>query len=285
MRFTSIATFAALYLAGLTQSAPVESRGISSLYGVSYTARNSDGSCQSSSQITASVKMMKSSGISHIRTYSQECDQLPNILKAIDSAGGGMTVLAAVWIDGTANDDKEIQALKSTLSSSKTDAIRGILVGNEVIFKGIMSSSALVKKIKEVKSFAKGIDVGSAEIDGTYTPDMVAASDIVCANIQPFYSTVDIDGAFDNVKQRYHNFQKVAGGKEVMVTETGWPSSGASRGPAVPSTANALKFAEQISSSSFPYYYFEWEDATWKGSTVDAHFGLLGGNGKSKFAL
>ncbi|KAI8373796.1 glycoside hydrolase superfamily [Blakeslea trispora] len=196
-----------------------------------------------------------------------------------------MTVLAAVWIDGTANDDKEISSLQSTLSSSNTGAIRGILVGNEVIFKGIMSSSTLVKKIKHVKSFAKGIDVGSAEIDGTYTPDMVEASDIVCANMQPFYSTVGIDGAFDNVNQRYNNFKKVAGGKKVYITETGWPSSGAARGAAVPSVTNALKFAEQISASSLPYYYFEWEDASWKGASVDAHFGLLGNTGKSKFAL
>ncbi|KAI8081978.1 glycoside hydrolase superfamily [Gilbertella persicaria] len=286
MRFTSLVTITAFYFAGLIQALPIQSRDISSLNGATYTARNSDGSCQSAGQVLASVKLMKASGISNIRTYAQECNQLPNILNAIESVGGGMTVLAAVWIDGTSNDDKEISTLKSVLSStSNLGAIRGILVGNEVLFNGIMSSSELVNKVNKVKAIAKGIQVGSVEVDSTYSSDLVSASEIVCANIHPYFSSVSINDALDNVSTRYNNFKKIAHGKQVYITETGWPSSGSPSGDAVPSLANTQKFAAAISGSSLPYYFFEWQDSNWKSSGVESHFGLLYANGKTKFSI
>ncbi|GAA5795838.1 glycoside hydrolase superfamily [Helicostylum pulchrum] len=285
MRFTSILTIA-LTFAGVIQSLPIETRGIGALHGVTYTARNSDGQCQTAQEIAASVKSMKSKGINNIRTYSQECNQLPAILDAINSSGGGMTVLAAVWIDGTGNDDQEMATLKSVLNSKDTGAINGILVGNEVIFKGQMSSSQLAKKIKTVKSFSKGIKVGTAEMDTTYPPDLMAASDIAAVNIHPYFSQVDVKDALSNLNDRYNNFKKLAHGvSEVFIAETGWPTEGASFGDAVPSVKNTQIFAAALTTSHLPYYFFEWQDSSWKAAGIESHFGLLNTFGRSKFAL
>jgi exo-beta-1,3-glucanase (GH17 family) len=285
MRFTSIITIA-LSFAGLIQALPIESRSINGLYGVTYTARNSDGSCQSASEITNAVHQMKAAGINNIRTYSQECNQLPAILNAIKSNGGDMTVLAAVWIDGTSNDNDEIATLKQVLNSTPDlSPIRGILVGNEVLFQGLMPSSELVSKVKAVKAIAKGIKVGSAEVDTTYSEDLMAASDIVCANIQPFFSHINVKNAASNLNMQYNNFKKTAGGKEVYVTETGWPSSGADAGDSHPSVANMETFAVAVSKISLPYYFFEWQDSQWKSSGIESSFGLIGADGKAKFAF
>jgi glucan 1,3-beta-glucosidase len=225
MRFTSIITFA-LSFAGLIQALPIETRSVSSLYGVSYTPRQSDGSCQSASQIAASVKQMKASGVRSIRTYAQQCNQLPAILNAIKANGGGMTVLAAVWLDGSSADATEISSLKSTLASVDTSAISGILVGNEVVFNRIMSSSTLVQNINTVKAFAKGIKVGTAEVDSTYSQDLVAASDMVSVNIHPYFASVSINDAYSNLQQRYAAVKNSANGKFTQITESGWPSAG-----------------------------------------------------------
>ncbi|KAL9545221.1 hypothetical protein MBANPS3_007249 [Mucor bainieri] len=257
MRFTSIITVA-LSFAGLVKALPIESRGVSSLNGVTYTARNSDGSCQSASEIVSSVKLMKSSGVSKIRTYAQECESLPNILKAI----------------------KEVLN-----SADNTNAITGILVGNEVVFNNIMSSGQLVGKINQVKKIAKGIQVGTAEVDSTYTSDLMSASDFAGVNIHPYFASASIKNAFSNLNQRYNTFKKSAGGKQVYITETGWPSSGAASGAAQPSLANTEAFVTSLSASSLPYYYFEWEDSNWKGAGVESHFGLLNGQGNAKFAI
>jgi exo-beta-1,3-glucanase (GH17 family) len=284
MRFTSLITIA-LSFAGLVKALPIESRGVLPINGVSYTARNSDGSCQSASEIVAAVKLMKASGIGKIRTYAQECESLPNILNAIKQVGG-MSVLPGVWIDGTSNDDDEITRLEKVLNAADNlDAITGILVGNEVIFNNRMSSGQLVEKINKVKAISKGIKVGSAEVDSTYTSDLMDASDFAGVNIHPYFSSASIENAYSNLNQRYINFKKTAGGKQVYITETGWPSSGASSGAAQPSLANAETFVQSVSKSSLPYYYFEWEDSNWKGAGIESHFGLLDSEGKPKFAI
>jgi len=67
---------------------------------------DANGQCKSQSAVTKDVKKYKSNGIINIRTYAQQCNQLDLILNAIKSAGGGMTVLTAVWIDGKISLEK-----------------------------------------------------------------------------------------------------------------------------------------------------------------------------------
>ncbi|KAG1442007.1 hypothetical protein G6F56_011242 [Rhizopus delemar] len=275
-----------LSLFGFIQALPIESRSSGSLYGVSYNARDSSGTCLSASQVASSIKLMKSKGITHIRTYSQECDQLPSILKAIKSNGGGMTVLAAVWIQGNTNDDNEIKTLKSALAKNYgNEYIKGILVGNEVIFNGYLTASSLISKINQVKAFAASYQVGTADIPPSYTTSLISACDFVAANIYPFFSDVAATGAISNLNLQYNNLKKTVGSKELWVTETGWPSAGDALGKAVPSKANAQIYVTGLLKSSIPYYYFEWQDSEWKSSTSEKSFGLLNSAGNIKYTL
>ncbi|KAI8875455.1 glycoside hydrolase family 17 protein [Backusella circina FSU 941] len=289
MRFTAIISLA-ITLAGLTQALPIESRsGSSSLYGVTFSGHNSDGSCMSEKEITNSVHLMKSHGIKNIRTYSQECDQLDAILKAIKKEGGGMRVLAAVWLDGSQKDDQEISKLKAVLAKNKgNSAISGILVGNEVVFSGAMSASALVNKIKAVKKISHGFKVGTADITTSFSKELVAASDFLAANIHPFFGGVTEKDALSNLNAQVNNFKKIAGSKEILVTETGWPTAGSSNQGSKPSTSNAQKYAAALSKSKLKYYYFEWQDSDWKDGgqyNIEKNFGLINSNGKLKFSF
>lgn len=284
MQLTSL-IFTALTFLTTIQALPVERRSMYAFNGVDYTGKNADGSCHTASEVTANIKMMKSYGITRIRTYSQECEILPNILNAISSLGGGMDVLAAVWIEGSADDDTEISSLNTVLNSKKYDIspISKILVGNEVMFNNYISTAQLIGKLETVKAFANGIPVGFVEVDSTYSPDLIAASDFVAVNLHPFYAAVKIDNALESVQTRYNNVVKTAGGKEVIITETGWPSAGGNMGEAVASLANEKAYAAAVSKSSLPYYYFEWEDSLWKGAGTEGHFGLMNQDDKAKF--
>ncbi|KAI8990195.1 glycoside hydrolase superfamily [Pilobolus umbonatus] len=232
---------------------------------------------------------MKKKGVSSIRTYSQECDQLPHILTGIEQCGGGMTVLASVWIDGSDRDNQEISTLKNFLSSSShQSAISGIIVGNEVLFNGRMSASSLAQKIKSVKSFAKGYKVTTSEIDTTYADEVMDVVDFASVNLHPYFSSNDISMAMDTLKSQFNNFKKKAHGKEVLITETGWPSAGASLGNAVASVENAQAYFVSLGQSGLPYYYFEWQDSNWKSPgqyAVENHFGFLNSKGAMKFAV
>lgn len=225
MRFTSIATTLALSFIGLCQALPmIESRAATSahqLKSVTYSPFNPDGTCKTASQITSAIKTMKSDGFKNIRTYQQNCNQLDTILKAIHSDGGGMTVLAGVRISNTPTDDVEMATLKAVLNKKQnTQYIKGILVGNEVVFGKIMSSSVLVQKINAVRAFAKGYKVGTVEIYTTYTQDLIDVSDMISLNIHPYFAQVDIKDALSTLNSQYTSFKKLTK-KPILITETG----------------------------------------------------------------
>jgi exo-beta-1,3-glucanase (GH17 family) len=235
------------------------------------------------------VQDFKTNGIMNIRTYSQECDQLKNILSAID---GSMTVTAAVWLDGSSQDDEEIKQLKSALNAanpSQRKHIQSIMVGNEVLFKGSVSSEALVSKMEQVKKVAQDIPVGTVDTPNTFTSSVIQACDVIGLNIHPYFASVDIDQAGANMVKQYKAFSPKAKGKELYVAETGWPSAGKTKGDAVPSVSNVQSYVKQLKKiSDVKYYYFEAQDSNWKeggNDGVETHFGLYDASGKSKVAL
>ncbi|KAI8096404.1 glycoside hydrolase superfamily [Halteromyces radiatus] len=296
MHFSTLITTAVVTMActtGLVQAAPIQARGQNALYGITYTAKNSDGSCQTTDEVLQYVKDFSNNGIKHIRTYSQECDQLGNILNAISSVDSSMKVTAAVWLDGSSGDDEEINNLLSALkaNSKNIKLIDGITVGNEVIFSGSLSSSALVSKIKQVKSATSSynIPVGTVDTPNTFPSDVIAASDVIGVNIHPYFGGVDISQAGSNMKQQLNTFKSKAQGKSVFVAETGWPSAGNTNGASVPSVSNVQSYVNQLRSmSDIEYYYFEALDSNWKpagNDGVETHFGLYNSNGKSKVSF
>ncbi|KAI8140359.1 glycoside hydrolase superfamily [Fennellomyces sp. T-0311] len=281
MQFSFI--FAFLLIAGLVQALPTK-RASGGLWGITYTGRTSDGTCHSPEQVSEFVKRFKDNGIQNIRTYSQECDQLPNILKAIEKNGGGMKVLAAIWLDGN-NDQEEIANLEKNLKGVNKDLIAGIAVGNEAVHAGLMDASGVASKIKEVKKKFSGFKVGSVDTPDGYQSDMVDASDVIYVNIHPFFGGVSADEAVKNLREQLSRFKGKAGDKEVVIGEVGWPTEGESNGSAKPGTEGLSKLVKALSGSGLQYYFFESHDSKWKNGGaygIEPHWGLLDSQGKSK---
>ncbi|KAI8341647.1 glycoside hydrolase superfamily [Chlamydoabsidia padenii] len=279
---------------GLVQSAPIKIRGNHVLSGITYTAKHPDGSCHNADQVLQYVTRFKKHGIMNIRTYSQECNQLPNIIHAITSVDPSMSVTAAVWLDGTAGDDEEISTLLETLKTVGGEKVRqvvkNIMVGNEVIYSGTLSSSALVKRIQQVKKATSsyGVPVGTVDTPTTFPSNVIDASDEIGVNIHPYFGGVAISQAGANLMTQYKAFvNNKSQGKSVFVSETGWPSAGNKIGASVPSVANLQSYVNQMRQMSIPYFYFEAQDANWKGAGkdgVETHWGLYDDSGISKIA-
>ncbi|KAI8987759.1 glycoside hydrolase superfamily [Mycotypha africana] len=275
-----------LTLATFVQAFPLQRRTEASVSGIAFNFRNPDGSCQSYDEIKNTIKLMSQNGIRRVRTYAQDCDTLATILTSIKSLGVDMTVLAAVWVQGSSNDESEITKLKHVLETAdNTGAINGIVVGNEVLYNGWLSSGALAEKINAVKSIANGIPVGTVDIPELYSQDLIDASDFVAVNIQPFYAPVSAEEAMANVRARYEALQEKAEGKEVLIAEVGWPTSGNDIGPAHPSVEAEAALASAMAESGIPYYFFEWQDSSWKGDSVESHYGILDASGHKKFSF
>jgi hypothetical protein len=80
-----------------------------------------------------------------------------------------------------------------------------------------------------------------------------------------------------------------AAGKQVIVSETGWPSDGTANGAAIPSVTNAnyylLDFVSWAVTNGIDYFYFEGFDESWKLASegpVGSHWGIWDTNGVIK---
>lgn len=230
------------------------------------------------------IQRFKKNGIKNVRTYSTECNQLPNILQALESAGD-MKMLVGLWMDGSSKDDEEISNAVSALSKANKNLINGVMVGNEAVQGGLMQAGELASKIKEVKGKLSGFKVGTVETPTSFDSQLLDASDMVVVNIHPFFASVSVDQGVSNLQQQLSSFKGKAGNKEVVVGETGWPSEGDSNGAAQPSTQNLQTYVKDILQTDIQYYYFETQDSDWKNGgdfNVEQHWGLLDAQGKSK---
>jgi exo-beta-1,3-glucanase (GH17 family) len=92
------------------------------------------------------------------------------------------------------------------------------------------------------------------------------------------------------MKDMYRRVVDVAGGRKVIISETGWPNLGTPTMGAVPSFENAIKYfidtyqwAEQ---DGIEIFYFSSFDETWKVDAegdVGAYWGLWDKDGNPKY--
>ena len=182
---------------------------------------------------------------------------------------GKKTVVGA-WISGDKDrNEVEISNLIQLAQDGKVDIAA---VGNEVLLRGEITEYELLNYIDRArqKLAPLGIPVGYVDTYYQYCkmPDLIDAVDVVLCNCYPFWEGYPIDGSLLHVRQMLTLVKKCAGDKEVIITETGWPSDGESIGRAVPSNVNAMKYfiaiTEWAEKQNIELYYFSSFDESWK---------------------
>lgn len=179
------------------------------------------------------------------------------------------SLLLGIWTSGTDSIENEITALKAGLLENGDDLAKlivGVSIGSEDLYRagatGVKNKAGIgagpdtiVKFIKEFKSefsdydFKIGhVDTWDAWTNGSNSA-VIDAVDWVGVDEYPYYQTGDdntIDNAASLFSEAYDAVVKVAGGKDVWVTETGWPYAGPDWDKAVPSIANAKQFWDEV---------------------------------------
>ncbi|KAG9402953.1 hypothetical protein AC1031_006491 [Aphanomyces cochlioides] len=228
---------------------------------------------------------------SGVRTY-----QTRGSRNAIDAAAdAGLKIYAGVWIR---TDENSINAdMQAVVDGVKRNPkiVKGVYVGNEELANGINQQTVInrVKQMKQMLSAAGygSIPVGSVQVDGDWlkAPDLAAACDIIGANIHPFFSSgansttnplSDLDTRW---KALYNKF-----GSKVVVTETGWPTSGGDYCGHKPSMSMTMSFYSQFQNwartngGDMPAL-FGFHDNPNKSPDYEVSFGLAWSNGNWKF--
>ena len=209
------------------------------------------------------------------RTYGSGAglEKFPAIAKSV-----GLKVAAGCWLSSNlAANTAEVDRLIVNCKAKNVDIA---VVGNEVLLRHDLTEDQLLGYMAQVK--ATGVKVTTAEPWDVLVahPRVMAACDEIFANIYPFWEGVDINQAILRLQFDYAKTVAAAGGKKVVISETGWPSAGGANQAAVPSPQNAAKyFAEFVAwanAQNVEYYYFAMFDEPWKTEPgmVGPHWGI-----------
>lgn len=182
----------------------------------------------------------------------------------------GLKTMVGAWISADRDrNEKEIEAL---IELSKSGFVDIASVGNEVLLRGEIPELELITYINRVKNALQGLNIPVGSVETYYEfyqrPKLVEASDVILTNCYPFWEGSSIKDSLMDLRQMYAITEKVANGKKVIITETGWPSQGQTVENAHPNKLNAMKYfiqtQEWAMNENIEMYYFSSFDEAWK---------------------
>ena len=202
----------------------------------------------------------------------------------------GLKTLVGAWL-GTdpALNEREIEGVIAIARAGHADIVA---VGNEVLLREDLSEDALLACIERVKAALPGVTVGY--VDAYYLfekhPRITAACDVILTNCYPFWEGCPRDQALPYMQSMWERTRAVAGGKRVIVSETGWPDQGSAFHAAVPSVEGAMRYfidsQQWAREDGVELFHFAAFDEAWKVGAegdVGAFWGLWNKDGQPKF--
>lgn len=222
-----------------------------------------------------------------VRSFSctEGNEWIPKVAKEM-----GIKTLVGAWL----GNDPEInqREVEGLIKLAKDGFVDIAAVGNEVMYRKDLSEDELLDFIKHVKSEVPHIPVGyvDAYYEFSHRHRITELCDVILANCYPFWEGCPFENSLDYMKQMYFQAKAAANGKEVIITETGWPSQGENLKGSMPSEKNARDYFinTQLWSANdhIPVFYFSSFDESWKvgaEGTVGAYWGIWDKQEKLKF--
>lgn len=222
-----------------------------------------------------------------IRTFSCTHGQelIPEIAREM-----GIQTLVGVWLDDNI-DNNELE-LENAIRIAGNGHVDMLGVGNEVLLRGDLTEGELLSYIERARAALPGLPVGYVDAYFKFAdhPRITDACDVLLANCYPFWESCPAEHSLLYMKEMYRIAERAANGKQVIVSETGWPNIGTAEGAAVPSYENALKYFidtyRWAETDGIEIFYFSAFDESWKVSAegdVGAYWGLWDKDGQWKF--
>jgi exo-beta-1,3-glucanase (GH17 family) len=222
-----------------------------------------------------------------IRTFSctDGNQAIPRLAKEV-----GLKTLVGAWIgDDREKNEVELAGLIEVARAGHADIVA---VGNEVLLRGDLTEAEIIAYLQAARSALPGIPI--SYVDAYYLfvehPRVVEACDVLLTNCYPFWEYRSIDRALGYMQAMHASVVRIAGGRPVIISETGWPSAGTPVGEAVPSEENALRYLlatlEWTEAQGIDLFYFAAFDEAWKaGAEGDrgVTWGLWDQDGKLKY--
>src|SRR3954452_17123772 len=222
-----------------------------------------------------------------VRTYSIEngLDQVPQLAAKV-----GLKVIQGIWLGS--NRLKNLAQISTVVRLVKEypGVITAVVVGNEVLLRGEMTTSDLAATIRSVKPQV-AVPVTYADVWEYWlrNREVYEAVDFVPIHILPYWEDFPIRAKFaashvDAIRRR---MAVAFPGKEILIGETGLPSEGRMREGALPSRTNQARIVSEIldlaKREGFRVNLIEAYDQPWKRQlegTVGGYWGLFDAAGQ-----
>ncbi len=217
-----------------------------------------------------------------VRTYSIEngLDQVPALAAKV-----GLKVIQGIWLGSNRFKNASQIAIAVGLTKEYPGVITALVVGNEVLLRGEMTTSDLAANIRSVKAQVS-VPVTYADVWEYWlrNREVYDAVDFVTIHILPYWEDMPVRAKFaaghvDAIRKR---MAVAFPGKEILIGETGWPSAGRMREGALPSRANQARVVSEIldlaKKEGFRVNLIEAYDQPWKRQlegTVGGYWGLI----------
>ncbi|KAM9905443.1 hypothetical protein OXX79_002150 [Metschnikowia pulcherrima] len=212
--------------------------------GISYSPYTKDGQCKTASQVKSDIEML--SGHTLIRLYSVDCSGIENVVAAMSSS---QKLFLGIWDITAVDTDLPSMAQQVLTGNRGWSAVHTVAIGNEVVNSARGTAAQVASAVSSARSWFKS---NAPDYTGyIVTVDTLAAtmadsslcdiSDYLAVNCHPYFSGIEASTSGTWLKQQIDSLQSFCGGsKQILVTESGWPTQGNTEGQAVPSVANQL---------------------------------------------
>ena len=202
----------------------------------------------------------------------------------------GLKTMVGVGL--TEDDELNEMEFENAIEIAKSGHADILAIGNEVLLRGDFGEEKLLDYIQRAKQEVPDVPLGYVDAYFLFEsyPRITEACDVILINCYPFWEHCPTEYSLFFIKEMYRRTLKVANGKKVIISETGWPNSGSPYGEAIPSSDNALTYFinayEWADEENVDIIYFSSFDETWKvgdEGDVGAHWGLWDKDGKLKY--
>ncbi|CCE61632.1 hypothetical protein TPHA_0A05580 [Tetrapisispora phaffii CBS 4417] len=248
---TSTSSTVAAAASTSTSSSSSDSDFSAGAKGITYSPYNADGTCKSAADVASDLSAL--SDFSVIRLYGVDCNQVENVLKAKGS--NQKLFLGIYYMDQI---EAGISTIASAISSyGSWDDVYTVSIGNELVNSGSYTVDQVASFVATGRSAltAAGYTGPVVSVDTFIAvinnPGLCSLSDYMAVNAHAYfdYNTAAADAGSWVLSQIQRVWTACDGAKDVLITETGWPSQGETYGLAVPSKANQQTAISSIKSS------------------------------------
>jgi len=225
-----------------------------------------------------------------VRTYSvmNGLERVPEL-----AAQYNLNVAVGAWIssDPVANQ-QEVDALIGISRNKHSNIVRTI-VGNESIMRKDVSVEQLISYLRQVRKHTwRPVSTSETWHVWLAHPELADEVDYIAVHILPYWEGIPAEDAVDFVFERYQTLRTAFPDKQIVLTETGWPSDGQPIRQAVANTANQARFIRDFlnraNQENLIYYVVEAFDQPWKQSiegSSGAYWGLFTADRQAKFSM